>query len=97
MRNSPFWPNLEAITPTLAYDHASILGKDAAVPAERAARVPVPTLVMHGGASYPFMGETARSLSLAIPVAELRTLAGQGHDVDPAVLSPVLVEFFATD
>jgi hypothetical protein len=52
---------------------------------------------MHGGASYPFMGDTARSLSQAIPAAELRTMEDQSHAVDPTVLSSVLVEFFATD
>jgi hypothetical protein len=51
---------------------------------------------MHGGASYPFMGETARTLQKAIVGAELRTLAGQGHDVSPDVLAPILAEFVAT-
>jgi pimeloyl-ACP methyl ester carboxylesterase len=97
MRNSPAWPSLESVAPTLAYDHAGILGNDASLPAERAARVAVPTLVMHGGASYPFMGDTARSLSQTIPAAELRTVQGQSHAVDPSVLASVLVEFFATD
>lgn len=94
MRKAPFWPGLEAIAPTLCYDHAAILGKDASVPAGLAASVGMPALVMHGDASYPFMGETARALSQAIPHAELRTLAGQSHEVSPGVLAPVLVEFF---
>ena len=94
MRQSPAWPQLEAIAPTLAYDHTAILGKDASVPIERAAHVLSPTLVMNGGASYPFMYETARALSQAIPHAQLRTLEGQTHDVAPEVLAPVLVEFF---
>lgn len=94
MRTAPFWPGMEAIAPTLAHDHAAILGPDAALPTGRAARVAVPALVMHGDASYPFMGETARTLSQAIPQAELRTLAGETHVVNPAVLAPVLTEFF---
>src|SRR5256884_2509160 len=93
MRQAPTWPQLEAIAPTLAYDHTAILGKDNSVPIERAAHVLVPTLVMNGGASYPFMYETARALSKAIPQAQLRTLEGQTHDVAPEVLAPVLVEF----
>jgi pimeloyl-ACP methyl ester carboxylesterase len=96
MRQAPFWPGLEAIAPTLAYDHAAILGKDVSVPIERAARVPVPALVMNGGASYPFMYETARALSQVMPNAKLRTLEGQTHDVSPGVLAPVLVEFLAS-
>jgi pimeloyl-ACP methyl ester carboxylesterase len=94
MRHAPIWPMFEAIAPTLAYDHTAILGEDGSVPIERAARVSVPTLVMNGGASYAFMYETARALSKAMPHAQLRTLEGQMHDVDPKVLALVLVEFF---
>ena len=51
MRQAPTWPQLEAIAPTLAYDHTAIMGKDRSVPIQRAAHVLVPTLVMNGGAS----------------------------------------------
>jgi len=97
MRQAPFWSGLEAVAPTLAYDHTGILGSDAAIPVERAPRVGAPTLVMHGGDSVAFMGETARTLSHAIPRAQLRLLEGQAHDVDPAVLAPILIDFFAQD
>ena len=85
----------EALAPTLAYDHAAILGEDASVPTARAAIVTTPTLVMHGGASYPFMYDTAQALGKAIPHAQVRTLEGQTHDVDSSVLAPVLLEFFS--
>ena len=94
MRHTPAWPPLEVIAPTLAYDHTAILGKDGAVPIERAAQVRVPTLIMNGGASYPFMYETARALSKTIPHAQLRTLEGQGHGLANDILAPVLREFF---
>jgi len=94
MRQTPAWPLLEAIAPTLAYDHTAILGKDRSVPIERAAQVHVPTLIMNGGASYPFMYETARALSKAMPHAQLRTLEGQGHGPADDVLAPALREFF---
>ena len=81
MRHAPVWPALEAIAPTLAYDHTALLGEDRSVPTERAASVTVPTLVMNGGASFPFMYDTARTLSQAMPHAKLRTLEGQSHDV----------------
>ena len=61
---------------------------------ERAAIVTVPTLVMNGGASPPFMYDTAKALSKAIPNAQLRTLEGQTHDVALEALAPVLVDFF---
>jgi len=90
MRQAPFWPDMEAIAPTLAYDHAGVIGQDLSVPVKRAAQVDTPALVMYGTASPPFMAETARTLSHAFPHAELRALDGQDHSVDPAVLAPVL-------
>ncbi len=94
MRHTPTWSSLEAIALTLAYDHAAILGQDLSVPVERAAQVRVPPLVMNGGASFPFMYETARTLSKAMPHAQLRTLEGQDHGPANDVLAPVLQEFF---
>lgn len=94
MRHAPVWSTFEAVAPTLAYD-AAVLGEESAVPREQAARVRVPTLVMSGGDSFPFMGETARTLSQTIPHARLYTLEGQTHNVDPDSLVPMLAEFFA--
>ena len=95
MRQAPFWPGMEAIAPTLAYDHAGVIGEDLSVPVKRAAQVDVPALVMYGTASPPFMAETATTLSKAFPHAELRALDGQDHSVDPAVLAPVLTAFLS--
>jgi len=94
MRRTPFWPAAEAIAPTLGYDHAGVIGEDNSVPTGLAARVGVPALVIDGGASLPFMHDTARTLSQAMPHARRRTLEGQTHDINPGVLAPVLVEFF---
>lgn len=94
MRRSPAWPPLEAIAPTLAYDHTAILGPDPSVPVARAAQVRVPTLVMNGSTSYPFMHTTARTLSQAIPDAQHAILTGEGHGPAPEVLAPVLQTFF---
>jgi pimeloyl-ACP methyl ester carboxylesterase len=93
VRQHPMWPMWEAVAPTLAYD-AAVLGEDASVPTEKAASVAVPTLVMDGSASYPFMHITAMALANAIPNAEHRTLEGQTHEVAVEALAPVLVEFF---
>jgi pimeloyl-ACP methyl ester carboxylesterase len=91
-KNAPFWQAQEALAHTLAYD-ATIMG-DHSLPTERASSVAAPTLVMAGGESFPFMRETARALADVIPQGQHRTLEGQEHNVDPAVLAPVLVEFF---
>jgi pimeloyl-ACP methyl ester carboxylesterase len=96
LRRAPFWPRMEAVAPTLAYDHAAILGEPWSVPADLAARVSVPALVMAGDTSLPFMPDAARVLSQAIPHSQLRTLEGETHEVNPGVLAPVLVEFFTS-
>ena len=96
MRQAPFWPALEAIAPTLAYDNLFIFGEDRSVPIERVARVTVPTLVMNGGASPSFMEDTARALANAIPHAQHRVLEGQTHNVSSAALAPELLAFFGT-
>ncbi len=93
MRQYPFWPQWVGIAPTIAYD-AAALGEEAAVPAERAAALAVPTLIINGSESYPFMHESAAALASAIPHAQHRTLSGQSHEVAAEALAPVLVEFF---
>ena len=54
MRQAPFWRGLEALAPTLAYDHTTLVGADGSVPTEQAATIRVPALVMSGSESFPF-------------------------------------------
>jgi hypothetical protein len=68
---------------------------DYTIPEELAKAVPVPTIVIDGGASPAFLGETADALAELIPNAQRRTLEGQEHNVDPTALAPALKEFFA--
>ena len=91
-KTQPFWQAQEALAHTLVYD--TIVMGDGSLPTERAAAVPVPTLALAGGESFPFMRQAARTLAEAMPNARARTLEGQTHNVDPAALAPVLGEFF---
>lgn len=93
-RKEPSWWDQEALAHTFVYD--TLLLGEGSLPAERAAAVTAPTLVMEGEASFPFMRGTARALADLIPGARARVLEGQEHNVDPAVLAPVLREFFVT-
>lgn len=94
IKQAPMWPLWESIGHTLAYDHIAALGANAAIPVEKAVRLTVPTLVMDGSESFPFMHATAVTLAENIPHAQHRTLQGQTHEVSPEALAPVLVEFF---
>ena len=93
MRQHPMWPLWEAVGLSLAYD-AVAMGEDASIPTKRAARLAVPTLVMNGSESFPFMHGTAVALANAIPNAQHRTLEGQTHEVEAVAIAPVLIEFF---
>jgi pimeloyl-ACP methyl ester carboxylesterase len=93
-RTQPWWAGQEAIAHTLAYD-AEVMG-DYTLPAERAAEVRTPTIVLVGGASFPFMHATGEKLAEIMPNAQYQLLEGQTHDVDPAAIAPALTTFFSS-
>jgi pimeloyl-ACP methyl ester carboxylesterase len=90
MRNAPFRPALEKMARTLVYE--SMILKS--LPTEMIASIQVPTLVIDGEESPEVMRHAAQSLAEALPDGRYRTLKGQGHDIVPAVVGPVLIEFF---
>lgn len=92
-RISPFWSGQVALAHTLAYD-ATIMG-DYNLPIERVAEVKIPTLVMDGGASFPFMHVTAQALVDHLPNPQRRILEGQRHDASAEALASALIEFFS--
>jgi pimeloyl-ACP methyl ester carboxylesterase len=92
-KNAPFWGATEALAHTLAYD-ATVMG-DYTVPPDVVTSVTIPTLVLAGGASFPWMDQTAREIVDLLPNGEHGLLDGQSHDVDPAVITPALTAFFA--
>jgi pimeloyl-ACP methyl ester carboxylesterase len=87
----PVWTKLKAAAHTLPYD-AAVLG-DWRVPVQRAGRVKVPALVLHGGKTDPRLSRAAEQVARAIPGAEHRVVAGQTHNVAASALAPILVEF----
>jgi alpha-beta hydrolase superfamily lysophospholipase len=92
-RQAPWWRAQEEIAHTLAYD-ATIMG-DYSLPSEAITAISVPTLVLDGGAGEEWMQLTARTIADLLPDGRHGTLAGQQHNVDPAVIAPALKGFFA--
>ncbi|HEU4947267.1 MAG TPA: alpha/beta hydrolase [Kribbella sp.] len=92
-KQAPWWAGQEAIAHTLAYD-ATIMG-DYSLPTDTIASVHTPTLVLDGGAGEEWMQLTCRTVADLLPDGRHGTLAGQQHNVDPAVIAPALTEFFA--
>jgi pimeloyl-ACP methyl ester carboxylesterase len=90
LRNAPFRPALEKMAHTLIYE-SMILGS---LPNEAVAAIQLPTLVIDAEKNPPVMHHAAQSLAVALPNSHARTLAGQTHDIVPAVVGPVLHEFF---
>ena len=92
MRLMPWiWRKLAAVAHTLPYDAAVMTGFR--IPRARFASIGVPALVMNGAKTDPRLRDAARAIVAAIPTAHHRELAGQTHNVKPAVLAPEVVQF----
>jgi pimeloyl-ACP methyl ester carboxylesterase len=86
------WRKMKAVAHTLPYDAAVMDGFK--VPTARLASIAVPTLVMHGSKTDVRLQKAARVVADAVPGAQHGTLAGQTHNVAPAVLASAVVAFF---
>ena len=95
LRHAPFRPALEAMAHTLVYE-AAIMGYGG-VSTALTAGVRAPVLALAGTASPPFMREVADALARALSQATSQTIERATHDIDPALLGPVLVRFFAVN
>jgi pimeloyl-ACP methyl ester carboxylesterase len=92
-RSAPWWAWQEGLAHTLAYD-ATIMG-DYSLPAERAAKVTTPTLVLAGGASFDWIRDSAKTLAKILPKGEYGELPNQTHDVSGDVIGPALADYFS--
>ncbi|MGW5051341.1 alpha/beta fold hydrolase [Actinokineospora sp. NPDC004072] len=99
MREQPFFPAMEAIGHTTAYDaeimDGLMFGKP--VPADRRDRwskINVPTLVAFGGASEQWMHSGAKAVAEIIPNAKLQGLKDQTHEIAAEVLAATVTEHF---
>ncbi len=91
VRATPVWEQWLGIAHTVAYD--SELAIDNAMPVDRLARLDLPVLVTRGGASFPWIGESAGALARVLPHAEFVVLEGQPHSPAPDVIAPQLSRF----
>jgi pimeloyl-ACP methyl ester carboxylesterase len=95
MKADPSWAFMEAVAHTISHDGRIIGTTMSGRPLpEEWAKITTPTLVVVGGVSEPFFQRSTRELAELLPNAEHRVLEGQSHDVDAAVLAPLLAEFF---
>jgi pimeloyl-ACP methyl ester carboxylesterase len=94
-RQSPAWAGYAAVGLTLEHDYRIMAeAVDGDRPPARWHDIAVPVLVVNGDASFPFIEAGAAWVAEAVPNARRRVLPGQSHEFDPAILGPVLAEFF---
>ena len=102
VKESEHWPIMRELAPSLAHD-AACLG-DGPPPADRLGKISQPTLVITGPGgeeamqemAVDFMGNSADAIVAAMPAAKRRRLTEGGHMVDPAVVGPVVANWFAS-
>jgi pimeloyl-ACP methyl ester carboxylesterase len=91
-RQSDFWPVVAAVAPTIAYD-GRIIGTTMSggpLPRDRWAAVTVPTLVLHGTGTFPFIIAACEALADLLPTATLLPVKGEQHDASADVLAAAL-------
>jgi len=92
MRLMPWiWRKLQAVAHTLPYDAAVMT--DFRIPRAHFASIGVPVLVINGAKTDSRLKAAARTIAGVVPGAQHLELAGQTHNVKPAVLTPPVVEF----
>lgn len=66
------------------------------LPADRSARITMPTLVLHGADTAPWLAASARAVADAVPGAAHQVLEGEDHGIlqQPGALAGVLLGFF---
>jgi pimeloyl-ACP methyl ester carboxylesterase len=77
MRSTPVWERWTALAHTLPYDIA--VYSDYRVPVDRLTRVEVPTLVIAGSESFPWIRATVQAVSEAIALGRHLILMGEDH------------------
>ena len=95
IRQIDFWRVVEAVAPTIAYD-GRIMGTTMSggpLPRQRWAAVAVPTLVMHGTGTFPFIIAGTRALAGLLPTATLQAVKGEQHSAPAGVLASALRDF----
>jgi pimeloyl-ACP methyl ester carboxylesterase len=93
LERAPWAKAMEALTPTLPYDLAVT---DGGVPAAELAKITAPVLVLGGANSPAWFRRSVADQTTAIPGARLQMLDGYDHNAPPAVLTPILTDFFST-
>jgi pimeloyl-ACP methyl ester carboxylesterase len=98
VRRSPFFAPVVAVAHTIAYD-GRIMGSTMSgtpLPTDRWAKATVPTLVLHGDRTEPWLASGSRAVAEVLPSATVRAVPGEQHSAPADVLAAALREFAAS-
>ncbi|GIH03277.1 alpha/beta hydrolase [Rhizocola hellebori] len=90
-RQSPMWPALEAMAPTLAYD--ATITNDGNIPVEFAT-ITAPTLAIESNASPDWLRNATQAIAQTVPNGTHIALPGQFHQPDPETMAGELKRFY---
>ncbi|MBF4635068.1 alpha/beta hydrolase [Agreia pratensis] len=92
-KSSPAWPDMLAISHTLAYDEALLERAQHAPWAEQWASVTQPVIAMVGEPTVPIFPPAASALETALPNARALVIDAAHHSVRPEVMAALLGGF----
>lgn len=92
-RNSPAWPTLLSLAPTLAYDAAVLAKAERGVFSEQWAAVTMPTIVLVGEETQPIFPPAAAAIVAALPQATQKRIDARNHGWEPQVMARELSGF----
>lgn len=95
VRQSPYFAPVMAIAHTISYD-GRIMGTTMSgtpLPSDRWAKVTMPTLVLHGDGTEPWLVTGAHAAADVLPSARVRAVPGAQHSASADVLAAALREF----
>ncbi|MFI0421014.1 alpha/beta fold hydrolase [Spongiactinospora sp. 9N601] len=90
---------VQAVAHTLPHDPFEVVSarsRGGATPAEQAATVTIPTLLLCGGDSFPWMIETGAQLAAAMPGGRHHVMPGRQHVAAPQVPASVPADFLVS-
>jgi pimeloyl-ACP methyl ester carboxylesterase len=94
VRSTPLWSPRAALTPSWCRELRAIDGFGADL--DRFAALTIPTLLITGEHTPPWLIDTSHELQRAIPDSELVVIADQAHDahlLDPEAMASVIMAF----
>ncbi|MFH5880064.1 alpha/beta fold hydrolase [Arthrobacter sp. NA-172] len=94
-KNSPGWPIMLELGPSLLADAESLAWSQSAPRAELWSGVTQPTLAIVGEQTIPIMPKAADSIVANIPSARKATIPGANHGWEPEVMAGALAQFLA--